>query len=423
MPNKSQPDTFLLNELSGKTPLHGTDNNMYLLEWFAALETGNEGLCRLRAKDFLEKTAKKLAGDLGVSDNRKEHLVKMFEPLDKIFVSAVSLCQKKEHIREHLSHTIRNYLFSNFILPKLSKEHLDKNQKLLGIATVFHDIAYPIEKFKKATHGFGDAFFKDYLDSEGKVDFELAETENFLNVLDFVGSCNHPQFEYLYRWVVAPAIAGIGLFDSNHNISSTAIFIRSVFDKWGKHNTFWQDKEKDLAEICMAITFHDRKMNPFALGDIKFSCVSKALRIADELQEWGRDEDEKSYVSEVIIDEHPAPDTLLAITISLKNISEDMKCEPDRFMADKIAGLLPAIGNGVKLVLILKFPIGNDDKTKIPTKENIIAAYQKNILSTFLNGDKGMKISDIRNKITCKYTKGCSVKAEFSNHKVMLTEY
>src|SRR6266498_5100671 len=181
MPNKSQPDTFLINEMSGKLPMHGIDNNKYLFEWFASLETGNESLCRHRAKDFLVNAAEKLAADLGVSDNRRQHLVKMFEPLDRLFVSAVSLGPKGEHIREHLSHTIRNYLFSHFILSRLSKEQLEKNQKLLGLAAIFHDIAYPIEKFKKATHGFSDAFFRDYLDSEGKVDVELAETENFLN--------------------------------------------------------------------------------------------------------------------------------------------------------------------------------------------------------------------------------------------------
>lgn len=423
MPNKSQPDTYLINEMSGKPPLHGNDNNKYLLDWFAALETGDESLCRNRAKDFLEKAAEKLAGDLGVSDNRRQHLVKMFEPLDKLFISAVSLGKKGEHVREHLSHTIRNYLFSQFILARLSKVQLDKNQKLLGLATIFHDIAYPIEKFKKATHGFSDAFFKDYLDSEGKVDVELAETENFLNVLDFIGNSNYEQFQYLYRWVVAPAIAGVGLFDSNHNISSTAIFIRSIFEKWGKHNTFWKDKEKDLAEICMAITFHDRKMNPFALGNIQFTCVSKALRIADELQEWGRDKDENSYVADVNIDEHPSSDTLLSITIKLQNISDDRKCEPDRFMADKIAGLLPTIGIGEKLVFNLEFPEENTDPTKIPNKENIIKAYEKNTLSALLNGNKGMSVAEIKRKISCKYDKGGRIRAQFSNHKVILTQY
>lgn len=422
MPNKSQPDTFLINAMLLKTPVHGIENNKYLLDWFAALEMGSESERRNRARKFLELSAYKLAQDMGVSDNRRKKLVDTFEPLDRIFVSALSLGQKGEHIREHLSHTIRNYLFSHYILDRLGNKDSDRNHKLLGLATIFHDLAYPIEKFKNAAHKLGSAFFKDFLDTKGSFEFELTETENFLTVLDFVGSSEIPQFEYLYKWVVAPAIAGVGLFDSPHNLSSSAMFIRSIFEKWGNHNTFWEGKKNDIAEICMAITFHDRKMNPLALPvEVTFSEVAKALRIADELQEWGRDDDENSYVSGVEIDEHPSPDTLLSLTITLKNISDDKKCEPDRFMADKIAGLLPAIGNGEKLVFILKFPVESIKPATIPTKENILKAYENNVFDTFLNEKTRMHVADINKKIICKYNSGGIVKAEFSNHKVTLT--
>lgn len=421
MPFKSQPDTFLLNEMIGKPPLHGIDNNKYLLEWFAALETGNESLCRHRARYFLEKSAEKLASDIGVSDNRKKHLVSMFEPLDRLFVSAVSLRDKGEQIREHLSHTIRNYMFSQYILHRLSKEHFDRNQKLLGLAAIFHDLAYPIEKFKKAARVLSDAFFKDYLDTKGKFDVELVETENFLTVLDFVGNHDLPVFEYLYIWVVAPAIAGIGLFDSNHNISSTAMFIRSIYDKYGKHDTFWKDKEMDIAEICMAITFHDRKMNPFALPNgVKFSCVAKALRIADELQEWGRDEVENSYVSEVTIDEHPESDTLISLTITLKHISDEKKCQPHRFMADKLIGLLPVIGKSEKLKLTLIFP-ENIDPSHEPNKDNIVTAYGSYIFNSILNEKIGLTPAEIKRKINTKYKRGNRLQAVFSDNKMYLS--
>ncbi len=371
-------DNFLLIEYLSKNPNLDKDITIPLTKWFASLKGYDSEKIRKNAKDFLENLAQKSLAELHLPELDQNKLVKIFEPLEKVFKVASSL-NEKDRIRDHLSHTVRNFLLANYILEKYEPQHRDKEFRLLSVATIFHDIAYPIQQFKKVAKKLTDSTIKEYLNSTGNLDFEIEEPENLLDILDIWGNLmkiNNGNLdkkilykvEYTYKNIINPTIAGSGIFDAPHCKSSVVLFLRPIINQWKNNETYWQSKVDEICDICINMAFHDRKMFPNFNGSFNLSKFGKALRIADELQEWERDEINLSFVKNAKIITGNT-DWFLEIFYELKDSIDSkgkiIKCDPIYQIKDKILGLYPiCTGENIKLSFSLPNRIEQTVKVK-----------------------------------------------------------
>ena len=122
------------------------------------------------------------------------------------------------------------------------------------------------------------------------------------------------KMEYLYSKVIARAIAGTGIFDAPHCLSSVCLFLRPLV--LHMDSDLWKTRGEEIADICLAMVNHDRSI------EIPKEFISKSasvLRVADEFQEWDRDTRELSYVEDVVWEE-PDPKELMHLCLYMTNI-------------------------------------------------------------------------------------------------------
>lgn len=260
-------------------------------------------------------------------------------------------------------------LLANYLIKFYHNNSLAHLKRKLNTAIVFHDIGYPIEKLKKIGNNLKDATFSDLLNSSGKVDFILSKPDDLLDMLNHWGNLTHEtiltsndsdnrrvqnKMKHLYNEILVPAIAGQGLFDSNHNLSSVVLFLRPIVKHWIKSQKYVQMKIENICDICFAIAYHDRKLpiSNFIKYDTEVPILVKILRIADELQEWDRVKNEQSFIKDVEIDflkNH------ISITYFMKD-SKNLECNPNKFIPDKIVGLTPVVNNDDEIEIKMIFP-------------------------------------------------------------------
>jgi len=345
-----------------------TEISEALIGWHASLRGKAPELVRKKAKEFLNLVAEESLGELHLPQDKQKKLVEVFEPLEKIFRLAVSL-RKNENVRDHLNHTIRNYLLSNYILLKYGSEE-SKLSKNLAVASIFHDIAYPIEKFKMGTRNLAEEVFQEFFSSKGRMNFELGEASNLLEVLDIIGSFDNEDMSFIYTEIVAPAIAGKGLFDAPHCLCSVILFLRPIILDWKNSETYWKTKTNEIADICKAMAFHDRKMYPKSLNNTQLSFTVKSLRMADEFQEWGRDEDPShSFVKSVKLNK-TNPNEFIKLIFYLQD-SSTMECRPEVAISDKLIGLIPIV-ESERIILSFYLP----RKTNLDFRTSLKARMQ-----------------------------------------------
>ena len=120
---------------------------------------------RDKAIEFIKGIAEDVFGEVEFSKQDKNKLINVFEPLETILRTAQSLnTRKKINIRDHLSHTIRVILFSNYLFTDYYKikEDESRQKRVVFIAAIFHDLAYPIEKIKEIGNNLSKGAFKSY---------------------------------------------------------------------------------------------------------------------------------------------------------------------------------------------------------------------------------------------------------------------
>ena len=345
-----------------------------IVKWYALLGDKDFEKGRMQAIKVLQSIAKEALLEINFPDKEKENLVTVFNPLESILRTALSLNSNQEKnnikVRDHLNHSIRNLLFASFLIKYF---HTDVNsiqqlKRQICIAAIFHDIGYPIQKLKKIGNNLKDGAFRDLLNSSGKIDFILDKPDDLLEIMDFFGKLannleiNGPEIDkdrllkkikHIYQRIITPAIAGQGLFNSPHNLSSVILFLRPILKNWKESQIYLQMKIETICDICLAIAYHDRDMpfENFEIYNSDIPLITKIIRIADELQEWDRVRCEESFVKDVEID---TSNTNFSITFIMKN-SSLIPCDPLKFIPDKILGLAPIIDSDI-VILTIVFP-------------------------------------------------------------------
>lgn len=405
-------------EIDNELILHFLDHNPVntsirknLLDWYALLGEKDFKKNRDKAIEFIRDFAKEVLVQIDFSDEDKDKLINVFEPLETILRTAQSL-NLKSNVRDHLSHTVRVILFANYLFYEYFKISQDeaKVKREIFIAAIFHDMAYPIEKIKEIGNNLSEGTFKDLLNSKGKIDFNLNRPNDLLDLIDFWGSLpkrieeeyqsmierasaeNKQKLQkqkeeicrkiiHIYKEIFIPAIAGQGLFNAKHNLSSVVLFLRPILKEWKDSTAYLNKKIESICDICLAIAYHDRSMviDNFnnELYKTPIPVIVKMLRIADELQEWDRTRKEESFTESVLLDK---TSDLLQIHFSQKD-ADKKSCNPYYFIPDKIDGLLPII-NGNPLLVTFEMPtkstlrkyfddIGKDTKENSSTKNFI----------------------------------------------------
>lgn len=414
-------------DIDNELILHFLDNNKFnyaiqknLLDWYALLGEKDFKQNRIKAIEFIKGIAEDVLLEVEFSKSDKDKLISVFEPLETILRTAQSLnTENKINLRDHLSHTIRVLLFANYLFKEYYKinENEAKRKREVFIAAIFHDLAYPIEKIKAIGNNLSEGTFKELLNSSGKIEFRLDNPKDLLDLMDFWGSLpneldteygdesqlsledkeernrNKNKIKHIYKEVIMPAIAGQGLFNTKHNLSSVVLFLRPILKEWKDSKTYLRKKIETICDICLAIAYHDRSLpiSNFSKDEYKseIPLAVKILRIADELQEWDRTRKNESFTANATFGK---PSEIFRVNFFQKNVEitkkgtiEVKECKPSFFIPDKIEGLLPII-NSNSLILNFELP-----------KETELNSFYDNLIKKLQ--EKGFKTKGtIKNK-------------------------
>jgi len=381
------------NELIKNFLIH-IDNNddkikEHLIDWHLALNKGDDDDCADKAKKLIKSFVEVSFPVIGVTLSKgKQDLFKIYAALENILRIA-SFLREKQRIRDHLNHTIRNILFSAYLVDnvwneKETKQDRDpKHRQKLILACAFHDIAYPIEKLKKVAKQIIDTTLGDLINTDGKIDINISDPDKLLELIDFVGNDfdlelkrNNKfvspqkkflsgQIDALYLNTIVPAIADKGIFETEHSRSSTIILLRYLLDysEYGKQ--IIKNYVNDILDICFSISYHDRHRNLSELNDIPE--IVKILRVTDELQEWDRDSLEYSYCSDVTLcnNDNALLSFQMKDKVKMGVDDDDFKCDPFLTIRDKIKGLHGCVD---EIALNFNFPDNRLDPKTLSKK-------------------------------------------------------
>jgi hypothetical protein len=392
-PSINNIDEYLVLKFLQNNAETDEDVLSHILKWKSAIEYSKDDESRTHAINFLVCLGNLSLDSIGYPRPQRDNLISIFNPLETILKTAISLNEKGK-VRDHLNHTVRVVLFANYIYGKLKKRTTPTTLNKLHIAAVFHDIAYPIEKMKQVAHNITNATFSQYLNSKAKLEIEISDPSNLLNLLNFIGNLNHSDLKTtqrvnkLYKKIIVPAIASQGLFEAPHCLSSVVLFLRPLIDNYGDIiDQYWKDRINDICDISFAIANHDRK-DLLNSGELIDCIISKSLRIADELQEWERDRIELSFINSIeLIDGDVGNLVHLKFVLRDRNIGsyEENKFSPDRYIADKINGLYP-VGSDSSIIIDFHMPrnLSVSRLLKLIEKGNVIISEHF--------GDRGLYI-------------------------------
>lgn len=141
---------------------------------------------------------------------------------------------------------------------------------------------------------------------------------------------------HIYVEIVCKAIAGKGLFDASHAISSVVLFLRPIIKHWRNSETYQDLNFQKIADVCLAMSYHDRKKDPKLLP-FQIPDILKIMRITDELQEWDRES--YSFIDDVRLCNDVS--AVVSVEYKMKNRSVEEQCKGEITITDKILGILP----------------------------------------------------------------------------------
>ena len=360
--NFLEPDLFLYSaRFEGQKALNSQHEGA-LLSWL--YEKADEIKRREWARKFMNFMIEDALIETVEDDQAHRNLIDLFADLEKVFRLAISIESPHVAIRDHLNHTIRDFLLGEFILRKLQpKVELHPLQRFI-IATLFHDVAYPVEKVKLAAEKI--QLLPKFLKTQHRQEFEIMGSHDLLNILHVIGSLDFEPYKTIYQQMLCPAIAGKGMYEIRHNLSSVVMFLYPIVCQKQDDALYWQRQKEALGAICFAIAFHDRKMWP----TVPIGQIARALRIADELQEWDRSSGGFAYFNSIRIKDSNG--ILFEMDFDIKVGSNDSNFKHEVMVADKLIGLVPACDEKkIKLTFVFSKPL-NDS-----FKEDLIDVLQK----------------------------------------------
>ncbi|MES2109105.1 MAG: hypothetical protein V4577_10175 [Bacteroidota bacterium] len=375
---KHDIDTQLVNFFISENKFDHEINEA-LINWFSSLEDKNHQNSRAGAIEFLKRLSRVVLTEIDYPLNERECLIRIFDPLELLLRTALSIRQvgEDEHfVRDHLSHTVRNVLFTNYLLNKYHPDNYSSLRMKLFITAIFHDLAYPIEKIKKVAGKLGGATFTDLLNSKGDVEITLNNPDDLLEMLNYFNriikylenkldsdiddlskestSVTLLKIKHIYREIISKAIAGKGLFDASHSLSSVVLFLRPIVKFWSDSNSYQDINLENIADICLAMAYHDRSNHVQEIKDFEIPLILKIMRIADELQEWDREMD--SFINDAKIENDVSTVLTYKLIMRNKNKASKWECKAEYFIPDKISGLLPVVTNNESINLKIHFP-------------------------------------------------------------------
>jgi hypothetical protein len=429
--SKHNIDTLLVNTFISENNFDESINNS-LLEWYGALDEREHQSTRDKAIQFLSLLSYEALSVIDYPADERRNLIGIFEPLERLLRTANSLKDfghdDPENIRDHLSHTVRMVLFTNYLLFQYKLGDKSKIIRQLFIVAIYHDIAYPLEKLKRVAKKLGDATFKQLLNSSGKIDIELNNPDDLLEMLNYFGEIvsrleakrtsldktknkkntktnfhntedeisrldiSIYKIKHIYTEIISPAIAGQGLFDSSHSISSVVLFLMPIIKHWKGSDTYQALNFDTIIDICLAMAYHDRKNDPYKLK-CKSPKILGIMRICDELQEWGREDD--AYVKDVIIEKDQA--TIISIRMIMGDRNRNDTCKPEVAISNKIKGILPVLSDGI-IKVKFQFPRCFKDKKclKKEIEEKGTKSSQFSISGNYESNDIELVFKDLK---------------------------
>jgi hypothetical protein len=179
-----------------------------------------------------------------------------------------------DNYRDHVLHTFRVWGLGLFLYRQLHNYFLldDSQERIFKfqwyLASVYHDVGYPIKNVKKVIATINESF--DYLD----IKFDLAGNNSNDRKLNSDTINSH------IRELVPTADFNEenDFFSENHGIISARILLFSLYDRLQNR---WNENAN---EAIKAIILHTDKIDI----QIDANPVAALLLICDELQEWGR---------------------------------------------------------------------------------------------------------------------------------------
>ena len=207
--------------------------------------------------------------------------------------------------RDHVLHTLRCYLLGIYInekfIPTLQRENVESFQ--WEIASLFHDIGYPIEIAFKAICGpYFDALNESFIGRHPLPDgiCDLTRGRNSLEIIQLQLEKWHLNIDVRaeYKKMIRP-------LSVNHGMISSITLLKTIDTLYQQKNpngeysetlsldrVDWNQKyfEEDIVPACAAIFVHGLSRRCFAESKVKlsFAPLVVLLKLSDCLQEWDR---------------------------------------------------------------------------------------------------------------------------------------
>lgn len=355
------PDTFLYHARQNSKMASEDKQEEALLSWLCSKD---DEIKRGWAREFMTLMIAESLSKIVEDQEAYTNLMQLFPDLERVFRLAISIESPGSAMRDHLYHTIRDFLLGDFVLKKLKNKIDSDLLRRFAIATLFHDVAYPIEKVKLAADKI--QMLPKFLKTTHKQEFKISGANDLLKILHVIGNLDNEYYKTIYTQMLCPAIAGRGMYDIHHNLSSVVMFLYPIVCQRRQDNEYWKRRSADLKDICFAIAFHDRKMWPIEpIGEI-----ARALRISDELQEWNRSTGSIAFFDDVQIKDGEG--ILFEMEFKVNINDDDDKFKYEIMIADKLIGLVPVCEKEIiKLTFILSKYI------KPSFKKDLISELQK----------------------------------------------
>jgi hypothetical protein len=267
-----------------------------------AIDTVNKWLKRKWGKNFLSKNRLELQPvikDILAQEYGAENVVEIlaaFEKLEEIFYSVNPL------YRDHIVHSFRVYILGLYVLKRIWQLDRDYfrntfdrlNQRrdisiyslIWFLASVFHDIAYPIQELNRLNESI-EGFFLSFFGFQYKRAGIRPEQRWIHAVQDFLPLLERTKDSEKNIAIHRSLLEGLSTLD--HGVLSALMMMNSIVDdvvrKAEDPDEYFEEHfSKHVAQSAQAIALHNLEY----VVSIEKAPMVFLLALCDELQEWDR---------------------------------------------------------------------------------------------------------------------------------------
>ncbi len=256
-----------------------------------------------------QKLAIKIIEDI-MASHGKEDIFKYVSYLADVEYGTLGLNQR---YRDHVVHALLTFLLGIYFKECFFQENLELSPFQWKIASLFHDIAYPVQVsndilmgYIKNMNAIKARFQKNEKRIKVKLDFDnLIELENKINSLELIQdnlkkSKINIDVEYVYNEMLTNNIICHGVISSLSVLS----VIDGMYQKFNPNREYrrissddmpgvdWNQAnfDNDIIPACAAIFVHnlDKKYFKNKRLDRSKSPIAFLLKLSDTLQDWER---------------------------------------------------------------------------------------------------------------------------------------